>query len=401
MAGVLRVTTERWHHQHIIGTLKLASQTVPTADSDPLLIQRWVDNLSQQLAWDLAVADPNGQLIAASGRLINQPLPDFNDKPIQRVRGLGPVVQRTLADGRTLTGRLPPPRRSRWYSWLLILVVAVTLGAHPLSRRITRRLERLQVGVETVGTGAPGAKVAVEGDDEIAQLARSFNDTFATLQQLLSQRTLMLATASHELRTPLARLRVALELLATDPREDLQQQIQRDITELDELVGELLLASRMEVGNGAERYEKLDLLALTAEEAAQSGLEVGGETVDMRGDKQALTVLVRNLISNAKRHGGSIIEVNVTAIDAQSARLTVSDSGPGIPEAQRKEIFEPFYRVEGSHRPDDDSGEKGIGLGLYLVRQIARFHGGEAICRESVTGGCYFEITVRRIAEES
>jgi len=396
MAGVLRVTTERWHHQHVIGTLEMASQTLPMADADPLQIQRWVDQLSQQLAWDLAVTDSSGHTIAATGRLVNRQLPKFSDKPVQRVRGLGPIVQRALADGRTITGRLPPPRRSSWYLWLLLLVVAVTLGAHPLSRRITRRLERLQAGVEAVGTGDPGARVAVEGSDEIAQLARSFNDTFSTLQQLLEQRTLMLATASHELRTPLARLRIALELLATDPREDLRQQIQRDITELDQLVGELLLASRVEVGNGTKHFENLDLLALAAEEAAQSAIEVSGETVEMRGDRNALTVLVRNLISNAKRHGGDQIEVTVTAADADTAQLTVTDNGAGMPPAEREKVFEPFYRLEKKPAGEPANNDKGIGLGLYLVRQIARYHGGDAACDQAASGGCQFKITLLR-----
>jgi signal transduction histidine kinase len=396
LAGVLRVTTERWHHQHVIGTLEMASQTLPTADADPLQMQRWVDQLSQQLAWDLAVTDRSGHTIAATGRLVNRQLPRFSDQPVRRVRGLGPIVQRTLADGRTITGRLPPPRRSGWYSWLLLLVVAVTLGAHPLSRRITRRLERLQAGVEAVGTGAPGARVAVEGSDEIAQLARSFNDTFSTLQQLLEQRTLMLATASHELRTPLTRLRMAIELLSDNPRQDLQQQIQRDITELDTLVGELLLASRLEVGNNAQRFEHFDLLALAAETAGQYGLEIGGETVNMQGDRQALGVLISNLISNALRYGGGQIDITVSAISPHTAQITVTDNGPGTPESEREKIFEPFYRSKNSAPGGTATKDRGIGLGLYLVRQIARHHGGDAICTAAKTGGCCFEITLKR-----
>jgi len=399
MAGVLRVTTERWHHRHVIGTLRLASEALPPPGSPPPMIRRQLNKLSTQLDWNLALTNRKGNLLAATGRLVNRKIPDVGRRPIRLVRGLGPVVQLKLADGRVLTALLPRPQRSSWYLWLIILVVAVTIGAHPLSRRITRRLERLQSGVEAVGSGDLATRVEVEGDDEIAQLARSFNQTFATLQQLVNQRSLMLATASHELRTPLTRLRMALELQTTAPRADLQQQIQRDIAELDALVGELLLASRMEVGEAAQRFEQFDLLALAAEEAAQFGLEVSGEIVAMQGDRHAITVLVRNLISNAQRYGGGEIEVSVQAIDAQRAQLTVSDSGPGTPEAEREKIFEPFYRVERPPAGETPANDKGIGLGLYLVRQIARHHGGDATCGESTSGGCRFKIILSRSAE--
>jgi signal transduction histidine kinase len=400
MTAVLRITTEPWRRDHLVGTLQLAGRTLPSPTSPREVVQQSLDEWSALLHWDLALQDSLGRRVAVSGRLVDIEIPVMRGKAIKFRRGLGPVTQVKLEDGRTLTALLPHPRRVAWYWWLVILVAAATAGAYPLSRRITRRLERLQLGVEAVGSGDLGKRVKVEGNDEIAQLARSFNRTIEALEKLTSQRTLMLATASHELRTPLTRLRVALELLATAPRPELQDQIQRDISELDSLVGELLLASRLELGNNQERFEQLDLLALAAEEAAQFGLEVRGEPLDMSGDAQALAVLLRNLISNARRYGGDHIEINVNAPSAEMAQVEVIDHGRGIPESERVKIFTPFYRAQQAAsddlRGDLHKDSKGLGLGLYLVQQIARHHGGDASCKAVDSGGCCFQITLAR-----
>jgi len=176
----------------------------------------------------------------------------------------------------------------------------------------------------------------------------------------------LLANASHELRTPLARIRMALEL-GKDKRE-----VERDIAELDALIDEVLLASRLDAVRSPERVEDVDLLALAAEEAARYELEAQGVPVLVRGDPRLLRRMIRNLLENARRHGGPPIEIRV-----KDRELRVCDGGSGVPEADRERIFEPFYRRSGA--------SDGAGLGLALVRQIARRHGGEARC----TGNCF------------
>ena len=187
---------------------------------------------------------------------------------------------------------------------------------------------------------------------------------------------------------------MAVELLPSAERPELQTQITQDITELDELIGEILLASRLDTLDTLDTLEhpqEVDLLALLAEEAARTQAEVGGESVSIHGDPHMLRRLMRNLLENAQRYAaGSPIEATVAAFN-QGARLRVTDRGPGIPEQERERIFEPFYRLPGMRESEDG----GVGLGLALVRQIARRHGGDVRCVPREGGGTCFEIELR------
>jgi len=223
----------------------------------------------------------------------------------------------------------------------------------------------------------------------VADLARSFNRAAERIQGLVEAQRRQLAFASHELRSPLARLRVALEMLKGDER--VRSGAARDIAELDALIGELLEASRVQATGAGAHAEPVDLLGLVAEEAARSGAEASGQPVVLRGDARLLRRLVKNLLENARRHGGGAqVEARVERLDA-GARLRVSDRGPGVPEAERERIFEPFYRPPGA--PETGSS---YGLGLALVRQIARAHGGDARCLGREGGGTVFEVDLSR-----
>jgi signal transduction histidine kinase len=134
-------------------------------------------------------------------------------------------------------------------------------------RRLTRRWSALRLGVEGSGAGDLRARVPVEGRDEVAALATSFNRAADRIEALVGAQRTLLASASHELRSPLARIRVALELMGAE-RPDLRDRVARDIAELDELIGELLLASRLQTVEELDRREDVDLLGLVAEEAA-------------------------------------------------------------------------------------------------------------------------------------
>jgi signal transduction histidine kinase len=181
---------------------------------------------------------------------------------------------------------------------------------------------------------------------------------------------------------------MAAELLAGDARPELRERIERDIAELDELIGELLLASRLESPEALETREEVDLLALAAEEAARTGAAVGGEPVTLAGDARLLRRLVRNLLENARRHAGAAaVEVTVGR-EGERVRLRVDDAGPGVPESERERIFEPFHRRPGARA--ESAG--GVGLGLALVRRIARRHGGDVRCLPRPGGGSRFEV---------
>jgi len=197
----------------------------------------------------------------------------------------------------------------------------------------------------------------------------------------------LLANTSHELRTPLTRVRMALELLRESPRPELLSRIDRDIEELDDLIGELLVSSRLDAPEQRLERESVDLLALAAEEGARlEGVEVRGSNRIVEGDPRLLRRLVRNLMENALRHGQRPVEVEVIAPRASDrVQLTIADRGPGIPESERERIFEPFYRQSG-----EASAEGGIGLGLALVRQIAARHEGSIRCEGREGGGTRF-----------
>jgi signal transduction histidine kinase len=245
----------------------------------------------------------------------------------------------------------------------------------------------LQTRVEALGAGDLQARVEVEGRDEVAELARSFNRAAMRIGQLVGGHKTLLAHVSHELRTPLARMRMALELLPGDERPELRTRLAKDIAELDDLIGEVLLASRLDTLDGLAHTEEVDLLALAAEEAAEHGAEVVGEPATIVGDPRLLRRLLRNLLENARRHAGEHpVEVTVERTPV-GARVSVADHGAGVPEAERERIFEPFYRLAGAR----ETGA-GVGLGLALVRQIAQRHGGAVRCLAREGGGTVFEV---------
>jgi signal transduction histidine kinase len=243
--------------------------------------------------------------------------------------------------------------------------------------------------------------VAVEGKDEVAELAQAFNRSADRIQALVASQTRMLGNASHELRTPLARLRVAVELMARDARADLGGEAERDIAELDGLIEDLLLVTRVQSGVAAHA-EGVELDAIVAAEAGLVAAQTHLERVAIHGSPRELRRLVRNLIENAARYGGSDgedsqIAVELSQDDQGVVRLRVSDRGPGVAPEERERIFEPFYRPTG-HSEGDDGG---VGLGLALVREIARHHGGDATCLAREGGGTVFEVVLRGLPEAS
>jgi len=274
------------------------------------------------------------------------------------------------------------------------VALAVALGAYPVARRLTRRLERLKAGVKQLGEGDLSARVQVEGRDEVASLAASFNQSASRVQELMRAHKMLLANCSHELRTPLTRINLALSLAGDRIDPQRRAELKADIAELDQLIEELLLASRLDAIRAPESRENIDLLALAAEEAARDGIAVEGRPLFVRGDRTLLRRLVRNLLDNARRHGGDPSpEVEVRSQGA-SAIFSVRDHGPGIAESEREKIFAPFYRPAGGSQTAGSNG-----LGLALVRQIARTHGGDVECRTADGGGTIFIVSLPKIAE--
>ena len=350
---------------------EVIAELVPAANAPAAAQQQAIDRLAERLGADLALFSRTSEPLAAAGRPLPAPSRDGRTGGWMRTAA-GPAVSIPLPDGRRLVARLPPRQRPSALllaAFLGAIALVVAIGARPVVRRLTGRLERLQRGVESLGAGDLTARVKVEGRDEVARLARSFNQAAARIESLVNAHKMLLANASHELRTPLARIRLGLELVATHPERKVE--LERDIAELDQLVDEILLVSRLDATEQLDVGEDVDLAALAAEECARyDDCSVEAKPVMVRGDPMLLRRMIRNLVENAHLHGKPPIEVTV-ARQNDRVVLNVLDHGPVIVEDARERLFSAFYRIPGRY------GTKGSGLGLALVRQIARRHGGD------------------------
>lgn len=349
---------------------------------------------ARELDLEIVVRNPEGQVVFQSGpRSLVAPPPSG-----RKHFPPGPMRMIPLGNGNTLSVREHGhfgPRGTLFLPLLVGLAVLLAAGLYPLSRSITRRIELLSEGARRWGEGDLGHRVPVKGNDEIAALATRFNQSVAAIEALLAQERQMLASASHELRSPLARVRMALELLAEEAepgrRNELSLRASEDIAELDALVEELLMAARTQPGVPRRPLTEVDLLKLVKAEIGDAAVAVRGESVSLMGEPSMIKRMLRNLLTNARLHGGGAIAVEVGR-DGDSALLAVEDDGPGVPEAERERIFAPFYRAPGPRPP----GDTGLGLGLALVRQVARYHGGDVGYLPRQPRGSRFEVRLPR-----
>ncbi len=339
-----------------------------------------------------------------------------------RIPGQGAEFRVPMKDGSVLSIQIPPrarvpgepPPPRPWlrgqagFFWLLAAVaMAVAVGTYPVVRHLTRRLENLRKGVERLGQGDLSARVPEEGSDEVAFLARRFNEAAQQVQTLVQSHKSLLANASHELRSPLARIRMALELSGPVANPLLANELKRNIAELDLLIDEILLASRLDAQEAdVGTVEAVDWVGLAAEECVRVGAELAvlgeGSEGDLArqlvtpGISKLLRRAVRNLLENARRHSSQTgnaersITVNLQYQAAQAKQaacvvLTVSDRGPGVPASERERIFQPFYRLPGASERDG-----GVGLGLALVKSIVQRHQGSVHCEANPGGGARF-----------
>lgn len=319
-----------------------------------------------------------------------------------------------MHDGQTMRMRLMRAPPSFWsrppfgFAWMLVWVgIAVALATYPIVRTLTRRLERLQDGVQQWGAGDLSIRVPEQGSDEVAFLAKRFNSAAERIETLvkshealLASQKSLLANASHELRSPLTRIRMGLELMGPSSTPAFKSEIERNISELDQLIEEILLASRLDARESdMGTVESVDLIGLAAEECArvEAELDVGAGSMPgepaaselvVQGVAKLLRRAVRNLLENARRHAAGEVTLSLLRRAGQ-VEIRVCDHGPGVPPELRERIFEPFYRLPGATERDG-----GVGLGLALVKSIAERHGGRAYCEGRSAGGACFVIVL-------
>jgi len=265
-------------------------------------------------------------------------------------------------------------------------VLALWICAGRISRRMMRPLYMVVDVAERLGRGDLKARAKVRGHrrNEERALAVSLNRMADRIERQMADQRELLAQVSHELRTPLGHLRLLLELAREKPEAKTFDEFEKEIAEIDALVGDLLASSRL-------NFEALTLRELDARELAARALERAGLPAELlhvqgaprvRGDATLLVRALGNLLENAKEHGRGVVALEVSA-PAGQVRFAVLDAGPGFAEGDERRAFDAFF-----HRPRGSGGEGGsLGLGLALVQRIAQAHGGTAQAKNRAEGG--------------
>ncbi|MFL5249740.1 MAG: ATP-binding protein [Myxococcales bacterium] len=370
---------------------------------------RAVLQIHDELGVDVSVVDLDGNFIATAGRPIVVDPESFGQPrrntswnvrsgvfaaPVRQRRG-GPPTSYLLV-------RVPEGTRAvRLVAWLsAVLLVSLAL-VYPLSRSITRPLERLSAAAESFGRGDRSVRSGINSDDEVGRLAQSFDEMANRVEATRKAEKELLANVSHELRTPLARIRVAMELI--EPRDDNVQKrlsvVAEELDELERLVADVLTASRLDLLESPIKRDRFSaqalvekgrsrILALEPDRDVQADVQEG---LALEGDERLLARALDNLLDNARKYGGGPEKpIRVEARrEGTEAVLAVSDAGEGIPPEELERIFDPFYRgTSARHRAS------GFGLGLALARRVAEAHGGRIHAQNRSGGGARIELRI-------
>jgi len=277
---------------------------------------------------------------------------------------------------------------------LVVMVVLVVGSAYWFLRQQLRPLEALRGGVDSVAKGDFAARVPVVREDEIGQVAEAFNSMAERVGGMIDDRERLLADVSHELRSPIARMKVAVELL---PEGGRSEDLRRDLTEMETLIGVLLDRERLRWRTGRLELQRVDLDAIASDVVdSYAGRDPGIELVspgkvEIRGDSELVKLLIQNLLDNALKFslpGSEAVRVSLETRDGQ-ATLRVADDGVGLPPGGEERLFDPFVKgdpARGHHA--------GYGLGLNLCQRIVDLHGGAIRLLPREPRGCCAEVTL-------
>lgn len=327
--------------------------------------------------------DIDTELRSSDGTLITR-VGEACDHPAFRA----PVIRAgvVLGELRACFNRQRHTPMGPWRTALVLFIAAMVLSAASgkIARRIAKPLDELTDVVKRIGAGDYSArsKVGCHEPDEIGVVSEAVNDMAAKIEKQVSDQRELLAAVSHELRTPLARVRIISELGRDNgPTPKTWDDIDREVVEMDSLVGELLASSRVQFGNlNMSDVDVKDAATRAVERAGlepqKLSLETAAKTIKV--DPTLLARALANLLENARKHAGGAERLQVRDEPGQIV-FEVHDRGPGL-NGDAHKVFEPFG--EGS----DTRGE-GLGLGLALVKRIALAHKGEAFAHNREGGG--------------
>jgi signal transduction histidine kinase len=289
-------------------------------------------------------------------------------------------------DGRWITVRPQPAFgltawQQRIALWFVLSGLAMAPVAYIFARRLAAPIRLFAAAAERLGRDPRAEPLALKGPAEIRAAVGAFNDMQQRLRRYVEDRTAMMGAIAHDLRTPLTRLRFRIEGLPEEQR----MKISSDIDQMEEMISAALNFVRDTTRPGERTpLELSSLLESLCDEMAETGAATeveSGEKVVLEGDPMALRRLFSNLLENAVKFGGAA-RTRVFR-DEANAFVEIEDDGPGIPPSDSEKVFEPFYRRE----PSRSRQTGGIGLGLAVVRSIARGHGGDVALMNRVGGG--------------
>ena len=261
-----------------------------------------------------------------------------------------------------------------WTGWSIFGLSLAIAGGYLLMLRVNRPLRALAAAAGEIGAGKSPLPLDENGPTEIRTLSHAFNQMTSNLQQMDTDRAVLLAGISHDLRTPLSRLRLGVEMLAEAQEDGLKPGMIQDIEDIDAIINQFLDFARDGGNEPSRQGEDLNhIVASVCERFSRRGQAIRarlGKLPPLTLKPIATQRMVTNLVDNAMRYGGGEIEVTTEHVGG-CAVVRVLDRGPGIPDNEFSRVMQPFTRLEASR-----AGGKGSGLGLAIVERAARMHGG-------------------------
>ncbi|MCA9541024.1 MAG: HAMP domain-containing histidine kinase [Myxococcales bacterium] len=381
-----------------------------TADGTPAEVQQRLDLLSESLHLNLAAFDADGRVRAESGP--RPPAALTTDEPRVPQSGAVDFHRRSALifaaptrDGGYLLLATENGGTGRLIGSVAVVLLALALLTVPLTRLVIRPLERLTATARALGQGDLAARTGLRRHDEVGELARAMDEMATRLQGMVLRERELLADISHELRTPLARIRVALELQAEDGGlGPYLEGIDDDLGELEGLIEDVLTSARLDrqAGGAGFTLQRAALDPAALADAAQTRLarrhpsrtlliQLADDLPEVQGDATFIRRVIDNLLDNAARYGDAEAPIELGfGRDGPDLSVEVSDRGPGLSEADRAQVFEPFYRAERSRARHAG----GVGLGLTLCRRIIDAHGGHIAALSRPGGGTTMRFTL-------
>lgn len=400
-------------------TAWIAWHLLETVD-DLSRVERELTDLKKRVRMEMTLHTADGQVIASNASRVPPPLrasdlDALGGRTSTFGSGSGTVVLRDehgeVLRYAQITFPTPDVPLGTAMAQLAAALVVLALLSIPLARSITAPLERLAALARSFGAGNLIARSGLKGDDEIGELARSFDEMAERVIALRKAEKELLANISHELRTPLQRIRMALELVREGDNQSAAgylSDIEDDLQELERLLDDVMTAARLDLSRGTSgdplpplrrqrvrAAELVDAARLRFQRRMgprQLRVDVASDAPPVEADPTLLRRVLDNLLDNAAKFSepDTSVDLSARADSAGALVVEVRDQGIGIEASELERIFEPFYRTDRSRA----RATGGVGLGLALARRIVEAHDGSIVAESGPERGSLFRVTI-------